>query len=247
MKSKMIFGFHAVTARLRHEAASVEEIYVDASREDRRMQELLRAAKAVNVRVIQADDARLSSIVGTRRHQGVVAKAGELSLARNLDELLDAIVGPPLILILDGITDPHNLGACLRVADGAGAHAVIAPKDRAVGLNATAAKVASGAAETVPYITVTNLARTLRDLKERDIQLIGTTEDAEKGLYEADFRGGSALVMGSEGEGMRRLTRDTCDLLVSVPMFGSVESLNVSVASGVCLYEARRQRIVMSS
>ena len=245
MKSKMIFGFHAVTARLRHEAASVEEIYVNASREDRRMQELLRAAKAVNVRVIQADDARLSSIVGTRRHQGVVAKAGELSLARNLDELLDAIVGPPLILILDGITDPHNLGACLRVADGAGAHAVIAPKDRAVGLNATAAKVASGAAETVPYITVTNLARTLRDLKERDIQLTGTTEDAEKGLYEADFRGGSALVMGSEGEGMRRLTRDTCDLLVSVPMFGSVESLNVSVASGICLYEARRQRIVM--
>ena len=243
MKSKMIFGFHAVTARLRHEASSVEEIYVDSGRDDRRMQELLRAAKAVNVRIIQADDQRLSNIVGTRRHQGVVAKAGELSLARNLDELLDAIVGPPLILILDGITDPHNLGACLRVADGAGAHAVIAPKDRAVGLNATAAKVASGAAETVPYITVTNLARTLRDLKERDIWLIGTTEDAEKGLYDADFKGGTALVMGSEGEGMRRLTRETCDLLVSVPMFGSVESLNVSVASGICLYEARRQRI----
>jgi 23S rRNA (guanosine2251-2'-O)-methyltransferase len=243
MKSKMIFGFHAVTARLRHEASSVEEIYVDSSRDDRRMQELLRAAKAVNVRIIQADDQRLSNIVGTRRHQGVVAKAGELSLARNLDELLDAIVGPPLILILDGITDPHNLGACLRVADGAGAHAVIAPKDRAVGLNATAAKVASGAAETVPYITVTNLARTLRDLKERDIWLVGTTEDADKGLYDADFKGGTALVMGSEGEGMRRLTRETCDLLVSVPMFGSVESLNVSVASGICLYEARRQRI----
>ena len=244
MKSKMIFGFHAVTSRLRHDASSVEEIYVDAGREDRRMQELLRAAKAVNVRIIQADDTRLSNIVGTRRHQGVVAKAGELSLARNLDELLDAIVGPPLILILDGITDPHNLGACLRVADGAGAHAVIAPKDRAVGLNATAAKVASGAAESVPYITVTNLARTLRELKEREIWLIGTTEDAEKGLYEADFRGGSALIMGSEGEGMRRLTRETCDILVSVPMFGSVESLNVSVASGVCLYEARRQRLV---
>ena len=245
--SKMIFGFHAVTSRLRHEAASVEEIYVDASRDDRRMQELLRAAKAVNVRIIQADDARLSNIVGTRRHQGVVAKAGEISLARNLDELLDAIVGPPLILILDGITDPHNLGACLRVADGAGAHAVIAPKDRAVGLNATAAKVASGAAETMPYITVTNLARTLRELKERDIWLIGTTDDAEKGLYDADFTGGSALIMGSEGEGMRRLTRDTCDMLVSVPMFGSVESLNVSVASGVCLYEARRQRIIKPS
>ena len=247
MKSKMIFGFHAVTSRLRHDASSVEEIYVDAGRDDRRMQELLRAAKAVNVRIIQADDTRLSNIVGTRRHQGVVAKAGELSLARNLDELLDAIVGPPLILILDGITDPHNLGACLRVADGAGAHAVIAPKDRAVGLNATAAKVASGAAESVPYITVTNLARTLRELKEREIWLIGTTEDAEKGLYEADFRSGSALIMGSEGEGMRRLTRETCDILISVPMFGSVESLNVSVASGVCLYEARRQRLLGTS
>jgi 23S rRNA (guanosine2251-2'-O)-methyltransferase len=247
MKSKMIFGFHAVTSRLRHEAASVEEIYVDAGRDDRRMQELIRAAKAVNVRVIPVDDQRLNNIVGTRRHQGVVAKAGELSLARNLDELLDAIDGPPLILVLDGITDPHNLGACLRVADGAGAHAVIAPKDRAVGLNATAAKVASGAAETVPYITVTNLARTLRDLKERDILLVGTTDDAEKGLYAADFSTGAAIIMGSEGEGMRRLTRETCDVLVHIPMFGSVESLNVSVASGVCLYEARRQRIANGS
>lgn len=241
----MIFGFHAVTARLRHDASSVEEIYIDAARHDRRMQELIRAAEAVKVRIIHADDQRLSNIVGTRRHQGVVAKAGELSLARNLDELLDAIVGPPLLLILDGITDPHNLGACLRVADGAGAHAVIAPKDRAVGLNATAAKVASGAAETVPYITVTNLARTMRDLKEREIWLIGTTEDAEKTIYEGDFSGPAALVMGSEGEGMRRLTRETCDVLVSVPMFGSVESLNVSVASGICLYEARRQRIAV--
>ncbi|HTD06486.1 23S rRNA (guanosine(2251)-2'-O)-methyltransferase RlmB [Undibacterium sp.] len=245
MKSKMIFGFHAVTSRIRHEATSVEEIYVDSSRVDGRMQELLHTAKAAGVRIIQADDQRLSNIVGTRRHQGVVAKAGELSLARNLDELLDAIEGPPLLLVLDGITDPHNLGACLRVADGAGAHAVIAPKDRAVGLNATAAKVASGAAETVPYITVTNLARTLRELKERDILLVGTTDEVEKNIYDVDFTGtgGSALVMGSEGEGMRRLTRETCDLLVSVPMFGSVESLNVSVASGICLYEARRQRL----
>jgi 23S rRNA (guanosine2251-2'-O)-methyltransferase len=243
MKSKMIFGFHAVTARLRHEASSIEEIYIDADRRDPRMKELIRTIQAANVRMIQADDARLNAIVGTRRHQGVVAKAGEVSLARNLDELLDAIDGPPLLLVLDGITDPHNLGACLRVADGVGAHAVIAPKDRAVGLNATAAKVASGAAETVPYITVTNLARTLRELKEREILLIGMADDAEKGLYEADFSGAAALVMGSEGEGMRRLTRETCDVLVGIPMFGSVESLNVSVASGVCLYEARRQRI----
>jgi 23S rRNA (guanosine2251-2'-O)-methyltransferase len=239
----MIFGFHAVTARLRHDASSVEEIYIDAGRHDRRMQELLRAAEGAKVRIIQADDKRLDGMVGTRRHQGVVAKAGELSLARNLDELLDMIEGPPLLLILDGVTDPHNLGACLRVADGAGAHAVIAPKDRAVGLNATAAKVASGAADTVPYITVTNLARTLRELKERDIWLIGTTDDAEQTIYQADYSGPAALVMGSEGEGMRRLTRETCDVLVSIPMFGSVESLNVSVASGVALFEARRQRI----
>lgn len=242
MKNRLIFGFHAVTSRIRHEASSVEEVYVDAERHDRRMHDLIAAAKSANVRIIQADDARLSSMVGTRRHQGVVARAGALSLARNLDELLDAVDGPPLLLVLDGITDPHNLGACLRVADGAGAHAVIAPKDRAVGLNATAAKVASGAAETVPYITVTNLARTLRELKERDIWLIGTTDDAPKTIFEADFSGPVALVMGSEGEGMRRLTRETCDMLVSVPMMGAVESLNVSVASGICLYEARRQR-----
>lgn len=244
MKSKMIFGFHAVTSRIRHEASTVEEIYVDSGRSDRRMQELIHAAKSAGVRVIPTDDQRLSNIVGTRRHQGVVAKAGELSLARNLDELLDAIEGPPLLLVLDGITDPHNLGACLRVADGVGAHAVIAPKDRAVGLNATAAKVASGAAETVPYITVTNLARTLRELKERDIMLVGTTDDVDKNIYDVNFNGGVAIIMGSEGEGMRRLTRETCDVLVQIPMFGSVESLNVSVASGVCLYEARRQRLV---
>ena len=239
----MIFGFHAVTARLRHEASSVEEIYVDTARHDQRMKDLLKAAAAVKVRIIQADDQRLSNMVGTRRHQGVVAKAGEVSLARNLDELLDAVDGPPLLLVLDGITDPHNLGACLRVADGAGAHAVIAPKDRAVGLNATAAKVASGAADSVPYITVTNLARTLRDLKDRGIWLVGTTDDAEQSLYQADFKGPSALVMGSEGEGMRRLTTECCDFLVQIPMFGAVESLNVSVASGVCLFEARRQRL----
>ena len=243
MKSKMIFGFHAVTARLRHDASSVEEIYVDASRHDRRMGDLLRAAKASNVRVIQAEDQRLDAMVGTRRHQGVVARAGEISLARNLAELLDLIQGPPLLLLLYGVTDPHNLGACLRVADGAGAHAVIAPKDRAVGLNATAAKVASGAADTVPYITVTNLSRTMRELQERDIWLTGTTDDAEQSLYDVDYTGGTAFVMGSEGEGMRRLTRENCDRLVNLPMMGSVESLNVSVASGVCLYEARRQRL----
>jgi 23S rRNA (guanosine2251-2'-O)-methyltransferase len=242
-KNKMIFGFHAVTSRLRHEASSVEEIFFDQARDDRRMKDLIAHAKAAGVRVMPVESERLDKIVGTRRHQGVIAFASQLALARNLDELLDAVEGPPLLLVLDGITDPHNLGACLRVADGAGAHAVIAPKDRSVGLNATAAKVASGAAESVPFITVTNLARTLRELKERDIWLIGTSDDGEKSLYEGDYSGPTAIVMGSEGEGMRRLTRETCDMLVSIPMFGSVESLNVSVASGVCLYEARRQRI----
>lgn len=245
MKSKFIFGFHAVTARLRHDASTVEEIYIDSGRTDRRMQDLISTVKSAGVRVIVAEGFRLANMIGNHRHQGVVAKVGEISLARNLDELLDAIEGPPLLLILDGITDPHNLGACLRVADGAGAHAVIAPKDRAVGINATVTKVASGAVDTVPYITVTNLARTMRELKERFILLVGTSDDAEKNLYQADLKSseGLAIVMGSEGEGMRRLTRDTCDLLVSVPMFGSVESLNVSVASGICLYEVRRQRI----
>ncbi len=243
MKKSIIFGFHAVTARLRHEAASVDEIYYDTERADRRMQDLLRLAKEAGVRLIQADDKRLASMAGTHRHQGVVARGETLSLARNLDELLDAIEGPPLLLVLDGITDPHNLGACLRVADSVGAHAVIVPRDKSVGLNATVAKVASGAADTVPYITVTNLARALRDLKERDIWVIGTADGAEKSLYETDLTKGVALVMGSEGDGLRRLTRETCDELIGIPMFGQVESLNVSVASGVCLYEARRQRL----
>jgi 23S rRNA (guanosine2251-2'-O)-methyltransferase len=160
----------------------------------------------------------------------------------SLDDLLDALSGPPLLLVLDGITDPHNLGACLRVADGAGAHAVIAPKDHAVGINATVAKVASGAAETVPYFMVTNLSRTLGELKERSIWCIGTSDDAPRTLYQADLKAPVALVLGAEGAGMRQLTRKTCDELVSIPMRGAVESLNVSVASGICLYEALRQR-----
>jgi 23S rRNA (guanosine2251-2'-O)-methyltransferase len=241
MKPQMLFGFHAVTARLRHDASSVEEIYVDAARHDRRMGDLLRAAKEANVRIIQADDARLDAMVGTRRHQGVVARAGEISLARNLAELLDAVVGPPLLLILDGVTDPHNLGACLRVADGAGAHAVIAPKDRAVGLNATAAKVASGAADTVPYITVTNLARAMRELQERDIWLTGTDDQAETSIYDVDYTGGTALVMGSEGEGMRPLTAERCDQLAKLPISDAMESLNVSNAAAIALYAAARR------
>ena len=159
-----------------------------------------------------------------------------------LDDVLDTLTEPALLLVLDGVTDPHNLGACLRVADAAGAHAVVAPKDRACGLNATAIKVASGAADTVPYVTVTNLARSLREMKERNIWVIGATGETKRDLYSIDQKVAVAWVLGAEGDGLRRLTRDTCDELARIPMHGTVESLNVSVASGICLFEARRQR-----
>lgn len=239
---KVLYGFHAVTARLRHDASTVEEVFYDPTRRDRRMQEFLHTAKEAGVRLIAADETRLWGLAHTERHQGVVARASDMPLAQNLAELLDGIQGPALLLVLDGVTDPHNLGACLRVADGAGAHAVIAPRDRAVGLNATAAKVASGAADTVPYITVTNLARALRELKDAGVWIVGTAGDAPQSLYDTKLDGPVALIVGAEGEGMRRLTRDTCDEVMHIPMAGTVESLNVSVASGVCLFEAVRQR-----
>ena len=242
MSAKLLFGFHAVGVRLKTAAASVNEVHVDGSRRDQRMRQLLERATAAKVRVVDSDDARLTQLAGTPRHQGVVARVTPLPQSHSLDDLLDAVEGPPLLLVLDGVTDPHNLGACLRVADGAGVHAVVAPKDHAVGLNATVAKVASGAAETVPYLMVTNLARTLNELKERDILVVGTSDDAPITLYEAELKGAVALVLGAEGKGLRQLTRKTCNALVRIPMLGAVESLNVSVASGVCLYEARRQR-----
>lgn len=240
---KILFGFHAVTVRLKTAPQSIQEIYVDASRRDQRMRQFTARAQEAGVRLIDSDDERLHKLCGTHRHQGVVAKVEPVPQARSLDDLLDGLGDePPLLLVLDGVTDPHNLGACLRVADGAGAHAVVAPKDHAVGINATVAKVASGAAETVPYFMVTNLARSLNELKERDIWVIGTSDDAPKTLYEVDLKRPVALVLGAEGAGLRQLTRKTCDELVSLPMRGAVESLNVSVASGVCLYEALRQR-----
>ncbi len=239
---KVLFGFHAVGVRLKTAPASVIEVYFDASRRDARMRQFIARAQEAGVRLIEADGARLAKLAGSLGHQGVAARVQAIEAATSLDDLLDAVQGPPLILVLDGVTDPHNLGACLRVADGAGAHAVIAPKDHAVGINATVAKVASGAAETVPYFMVTNLARTLGELKERSIWVVGTSDDAPRTLYQSDLKGPTALVLGAEGAGMRQLTRKTCDELVSIPMCGAVESLNVSVASGVCLYEARRQR-----
>ncbi len=242
MKPQIIFGFHAVGARLRTRPESVREIYVDAKRDDKRMQALQEIAKGKELRIMAVDGRRLDGMCGTVRHQGVVAMVEPTKLPQFVDDVLDALTVPPLLLLLDGVTDPHNLGACLRVADAAGAHAVIAPKDRSVGLTAAAMKVASGAAESIPYITVTNLARTLRELKDREIWIVGADEDGQSSLFEAKLEGPLAWVLGAEGEGLRRLTRENCDQIISIPMFGAVESLNVSVASGVCLFEARRQR-----
>ena len=242
---KVLFGFHAVGVRLKTAPQSIIEIYFEPTRRDQRMRQFLDRVKEAGVRLIEADGLRIAKLAGSQGHQGVAARVHEVEQARSLDDLLEQLEVaniPPLLLVLDGVTDPHNLGACLRVADGAGAHAVIAPKDHAVGIKATVAKVASGAAETMPYFMVTNLARTLNELKERNIWIIGTSGDAPKTLYEVDLKGPVALVLGAEGPGMRQLTRKTCDELVGIPMKGAVESLNVSVASGVCLYEALRQR-----
>ena len=241
-KTQILFGFHAVTVRLKTAPESVQEIHFDGTRKDQRMRAFLERAQAAGAKLVESDDDRLQKLGGSHRHQGVVARVKAVAQSHSLDDVLDGVEGPPLVLVLDGVTDPHNLGACLRVADGAGAHAVVAPKDHAVGVNATVAKVASGAAETVPYLMVTNLARTLNELKERDIWVIGTSDQAEKTLYDLDLSGPVALVLGAEGDGMRQLTAKTCDELVRIPMQGAVESLNVSVAAGVSLYEALRQR-----
>ena len=242
---KVLFGFHAVGVRLKTAPQSIIEIYYEATRRDARMRQFLDRARESGARLIEADSERIAKLAGSHGHQGVAARVEPVAQIRSLDELLEGLEEAgtvPLLLVLDGVTDPHNLGACLRVADGAGAHAVIAPKDHAAGINATVAKVASGAAETVPYFMVTNLARTLNELKERSIWCVGTSDDAPGTVYQSDLKRPLALVLGAEGEGMRQLTRKTCDELVSIPMAGAVESLNVSVASGVCLYEAMRQR-----
>jgi 23S rRNA (guanosine2251-2'-O)-methyltransferase len=239
---RLIYGFHAVASRLRQNAASVREIFMDAARDDRRARELARNARERGVRVMMVDGARLDGMTQHARHQGVAARVDAAAPARDLDEVLGALNEPALLLILDGISDPHNLGACLRVADGMGAHAVIAPKDRAAGITPIVEKAASGAAATMPFVAVTNLARTMRELKERGIWLIGADERAERELYSVGLEGAHAWVLGAEGEGMRRLTRENCDELARIPMLGAVESLNVSVSAGICLAESRRQR-----
>src|SRR5258708_9939472 len=239
---RVVYGLHAVTAALKRRPEAVFEGVLDSGRSVAGGRAGGDLAKAAGVRLHEADGQRLDGFAKGGRHQGVAAFVEEVALAASLNEVLDDLVEPALLLVLDGVQDPHNLGACLRVADGMGVHAIVAPKDRAAGLNATVHKVASGAAQSVPFIPVTNLARALRELKDKGIWVVGTAGGEARTLFDAKLSGPLALVLGAEGEGLRRLTRETCDELISIPMLGQVDSLNVSVAAGICLYEARRQR-----
>jgi 23S rRNA (guanosine2251-2'-O)-methyltransferase len=243
-ETSVIFGLHAVRTLLQQRPERAALLLLQKGRDDARMQELVQLAQSKSIKTEWRDQKELDRLSGSERHQGACLQIRSVGVLGEgaLDDLLDASTTPPLLLVLDGVQDPHNLGACMRTADAAGVAAVIVPKDRAAGLSATVRKVASGAAESVPLIQVTNLARTLRWLKERDIWIVGTDDQAEHSLYGAKLSGPLAIVLGAEGTGMRRLTREACDVLVSIPMRGIVESLNVSVATGVLLYEALRQR-----
>lgn len=240
----LIFGLHAVNAALLRHPETVLELWLDRERDDRTLRELNQAAESQGIAVQRVARRRLDALVPGCRHQGVVARIRQVRTGgdKELLELLAGLKSPPLLLVLDGVQDPHNLGACLRSADAAGAHAVVIPRDRAAGLTAIARKVASGAAETVPLFQVANLARTLAELKQAGVWIAGLTGEAQQPIYDLDLSGPLALVLGAEGRGLRRLTRESCDWLVRIPMHGTVESLNVSVAAGVCLFEVSRQR-----
>jgi 23S rRNA (guanosine2251-2'-O)-methyltransferase len=240
--TRLLFGFHAVTACLRANPGSVREIFVQAGRHDPRLRDLIGLAEQHGVRVVQADEKRIEGLAKGDRHQGVVARADAVEARIELRDLLEKRRQPAFLLLLDGVTDPHNLGACLRTADAMGVDGVVLPKDRSAGMTATVAKVASGAAETVPVVTVTNLVRAMEELKEAGVWLLGAAGEGAQSLLDTDLSGPVGWVLGAEGQGLRRLTREHCDALVRIPMFGQVESLNVSVAAALCLYETRRQR-----
>jgi 23S rRNA (guanosine2251-2'-O)-methyltransferase len=243
-ETTVVYGLHAVRTLLQQRPDRASLLSLQKGREDARSSELQRLALAASVKVEWRDAHELDRLAGNERHQGACLQVRALGPLGEgaLDELLDRAAAPPLLLVLDGVQDPHNLGACLRTADAAGASAVIVPRDRAAGLTPTVRKVASGAAETMPLIQVVNLARTLRWLKEREIWVVGADDQAPQSLFAAKLTGRLALVLGAEGAGLRRLTREHCDVLVGIPMAGAVESLNVSVAAGVLLFEAARQR-----
>jgi len=244
VSNDLIFGLHAIQAALEVPVSRVIEIWLSDERHDARITELENAAKKQDIKIHKVPREELDERVPDMQHQGGLARCRPLS---NLDEtylfkLLEDLNEPAFLLILDGVQDPHNLGACLRTAEAAGAHAVIAPKDRASSLTNTALKVSSGAAERLPFIQVTNLARVLRELQQNGVWLVGTSGDCDTDLFAADLKGSLAVILGAEGRGIRRLTREHCDQVVYIPMQGGAESLNVSVAAGVCLFEASRQR-----
>jgi len=243
-QSSVVFGLHAVRTLLQKHPAKVSQLLVAKSRDDARLNEVLKLARDHDIKSESRSTQELDQMCGGERHQGVIAKLVRVdNLGEGaLDDVLDQAGDAPLVLVLDGVTDPHNLGACMRTADAAGVCCVIVPRDRAAGLSPVVRKVAAGAAETVPLIQVTNLARTLRWLKERGLWIVGTDDQATQTMHTAKLTGPLALVMGAEGDGMRRLTKEQCDLLIGIPMQGVVESLNVSVATGVVLYEVVRQR-----
>ncbi|PCM43790.1 23S rRNA (guanosine(2251)-2'-O)-methyltransferase RlmB [Marinobacter sp. ANT_B65] len=244
MSGEFVFGWHAVEAVLKREPGRLQQVWIQTGRQDRRVKTITDTLDELGVRWAVVHRRELDERVAGV-HQGVVAAVSE-SQEWTEDDLLNHLAAsdkPPFLLVLDGVTDPHNLGACMRTCDAVGVQAVIAPKDKSASLTAVARKVACGAAETVPFVRVTNLARFLRTIKDQGVWLIGTAGEADTTLYQADFKGPIALVMGAEGAGMRRLTREHCDQLINIPMLGDVDSLNVSVATGVCLYEALRQRL----
>lgn len=243
-EASLIFGLHAVRGVLTRQPGRIVQLYVQRGRDDRRIAAILDLAREQKLRVEQRSVQDLDQLCDGLRHQGVLARlTPSQALGEGaLDDILDKADGMPLLVVLDGVQDPHNLGACLRTADAAGANAIVVPRDRAAGLSAVVRKVAAGAAETVPLIQVVNLARTLRWLKERGLWIVGTDDEAHTSLHDAALGMPLAVVMGAEGAGLRRLTREHCDLLVKIPMQGVVESLNVSVATGVLLYEVLRQR-----
>ncbi|MCU0765579.1 MAG: 23S rRNA (guanosine(2251)-2'-O)-methyltransferase RlmB [Burkholderiaceae bacterium] len=239
---RVLAGFHAVTARLRHAPQSIETLYVDGARRDGRMQQLLERASAAGVRIAVTDGGRLQRMAAGSTHQGVVALAGEVELARSLDDVLAQVNERTLLLLLDGVTDPRNLGACMRTAEAAGAQALIVPRDRSASLTPVVTAAAAGAAETLPLVAVTNLARAMEEIRDAGVWIVGAAGEAERNLYEVDLTSPLAWALGAEGQGLRRLTRERCDWLARIPLAGTTESLNVSVAAGVCLFETLRQR-----
>mgnify|MGYP000539256172 CR=1 FL=1 len=244
MAHDVLFGIHAVTTALKHDASRIRNMWLLHGRHDHKVMKIVDRAEAAGIRIERVSKQDLDKLCSNGVHQGVAVACEQIAAKSEkfLSELLEGLDQPAFLLVLDGVTDPHNLGACLRTADAAGVHAVIAPKDKSAPLNATVAKVACGAAEVVPYVQVTNLARTLQSLQQQGVWITGTAGETDLDVYHADLKGPMALVMGAEGKGMRRLTREHCDQLVRIPMAGEVSSLNVSVATGVCLFEAVRQR-----